>query len=102
MKTCSKKKIIIASLILLFLLSNLVNAMNDNSNSINHKIESSVKLDYAKKIANMKIKELNYSNDFIIENVDVIKDDKFEDLFFVFRLIPRGYIIISSSLWLLR
>lgn len=92
------KKFIISFLIFSLICCNFVIAKNDINYNAMQKFESQIELDYAKKIANMKLDELGKSNEFIIDAAQTVYNDvSSRELFFIFKLLPKGYIIISAD-----
>ena len=98
MRQIIKKKLIISILIILFICCNFVEAKNDNYFSIKEKSKEQIKLGSAEKIAYMKLNELEKSEDYFINDIRIIyADDSSKELFFIFNLLPKGFLVISAN-----
>jgi len=92
-KILSRKKIIVPSMVILFLITAILTSINGADIDANY-----VSIETASKTAEAKIAELGKSDDFSITSLTEIFSDDGILLCYLAELQPHGYIVISSDM----
>ena len=100
MRKIVNKKLIISVLIVFTICCNFVDARNYNDYSMKDYFKLKIDLVDAKKIANIKLLELDKSNEYYIDNFEIIYGDDYStELFFIFEFMLECIILSGEYLF---
>lgn len=91
-----KRNLSVLIIVGIFLGAGIIPSTQSNETKSNSYDNPTITIDVAKKVASMKIQELNKNDFTILTSTEVDTDDE-EPLFYIFHLYPKGYLVVSAS-----